>query len=72
MAQVMSTSAHIKGSASGQEEVGAPGSTRSLPSSASVEGPHLQACCLPTPAGLSDPLRDDISITPLLLVSFIS
>lgn len=58
MVQIMLVSKHMKGSTSGQEEEGAPGSAGSLPSSVFVEGPYLWARCLHAPAGLLDPLRE--------------
>lgn len=56
--QIMFISKHRKGSTLGQEEESAPDCLGSLPSSAFVEGVHPQACSLPTPAGLLDPLRE--------------
>lgn len=56
--QIMLTSKHMKGPTSGQEDESAPDCLGSLPSSAFVEGVHPQACCLPTPAGLLDPLSE--------------
>lgn len=58
----------ILGSASGQEEEGAP----ALQGHFQVQCLHLQACCLPAPAGLLDPRRDDMGATPPPLASFIS
>lgn len=54
--QIILTSKHMKGPTSGKEEESAPDCLGSLPSSAFVEGVPPQACCLPTPAGLLDPL----------------
>lgn len=45
---IMFTGQHTEGSTLRQEEESAPDRTGSLPSSALVEGPPLQPCCLPT------------------------